>query len=390
MNLIEQCCLTFVDAYIGISIGTDISSSESASDIISILQSNNIKHVRLFDSGHQMLEALANTGIEVMVSIPNNQLQAIGESQEKAAEWIDNNIKPFIPSTYITCIAVGDEAPSTLPAMKHLHSALLAADLDYEIKISSPQSLEMIQEPFPPSAASFNATSIPDMHNLLQFLKNTGSPFMLNAHPSIYDLFQPVHSNKPIMDPNTLLYYSNMFDAVVDAAYYSMEALNFSGIPVILTEPMQQEAITNTALVHGRSLIWDSISRSGTPSRPHEPVSIYIHLFDEGLQHGLVSGRMMYSVTLAAGGLFCVANQNADPNALQVGLNWACGPGGADCSAIQPGQPCYDSNNLAAVASYAYNDYYQRTQATGGTCSFNNTAMTTTNDPSKFTILIVT
>ncbi|CAD5183613.1 unnamed protein product [Musa acuminata subsp. burmannicoides] len=84
----------------------------------------------------------------------------------------------------------------------------------------------------------------------------------------------------------------------------------------------------------------------------------------------------------ASGLVFCVANPSADANALRNGLDWACGPGAANCTAIQPGQPCYEPNNLTALASYAYNEYYQRTRASGGSCSFNNTAMTTTSDPS--------
>jgi hypothetical protein len=80
--------------------------------------------------------------------------------------------------------------------------------------------------------------------------------------------------------------------------------------------------------------------------------------------------------------LFCVAIATADPTALQDGLNWACGSGGADCAPIQEGQPCYEANNLVELASYAYNDYYHKAGSSGGTCSFNGTAATTTNDPS--------
>ncbi|CAN6219631.1 unnamed protein product [Urochloa humidicola] len=88
--------------------------------------------------------------------------------------------------------------------------------------------------------------------------------------------------------------------------------------------------------------------------------------------------------SLATGsGMFCVASQGADPAALQAGLNWACGPGHADCTAIQPGGPCYKQNNLQAVASYAYNDYYQRSAKTSTACDFNGTATTTTQDPSS-------
>jgi hypothetical protein len=80
---------------------------------------------------------------------------------------------------------------------------------------------------------------------------------------------------------------------------------------------------------------------------------------------------------------FCVAKPNADPGKLQVGLNWACGQGGANCSAIQEGQPCYLPNTYQNHASYAYNDYYQKMHLAGATCDFDGTATTTTANPSK-------
>ncbi|KAG0458407.1 hypothetical protein HPP92_023261 [Vanilla planifolia] len=80
---------------------------------------------------------------------------------------------------------------------------------------------------------------------------------------------------------------------------------------------------------------------------------------------------------------FCVAKQNADQTALSLGINWACGPGLANCTPIQPGQPCYVANNLVAIASFAYDAYYQASQSSGGTCFFNNTAMLTNIDPSN-------
>ncbi|WOK92444.1 glucan endo-1,3-beta-glucosidase 4-like isoform X1 [Canna indica] len=96
----------------------------------------------------------------------------------------------------------------------------------------------------------------------------------------------------------------------------------------------------------------------------------------------LLSFASLADATNPSGVVFCVANPSADPTAVSDGLNWACGPGSANCIPIQPGQPCYVANNLTALASYAYNDYYQRTRASGGSCDFNKTAMTTLNDPS--------
>ncbi|CAD6222910.1 unnamed protein product [Miscanthus lutarioriparius] len=53
------------------------------------------------------------------------------------------------------------------------------------------------------------------------------------------------------------------------------------------------------------------------------------------------------------------------------------------CQDKLPGGPCYKQNDLEALASYAYNDYYQKNFATGATCYFNGTAATTTADPSS-------
>lgn len=100
-------------------------------------------------------------------------------------------------------------------------------------------------------------------------------------------------------------------------------------------------------------------------------------------ERSLGKRRLLQTTPTASSGMFCVAKEGADPTALQKGLNWACGPGHADCTAIQPGAPCYKANNLPALASYAYNDYYHRNANSGATCNFDGTATTSNIDPSK-------
>lgn len=81
--------------------------------------------------------------------------------------------------------------------------------------------------------------------------------------------------------------------------------------------------------------------------------------------------------------LWCVAKNNADDQALQGAINWACGPGGADCSPIQQGGPCYDPNNIQTTASWAFNDYYLKHGLTDDACSFSNSAALTSLNPSQ-------
>ncbi|KAL1562750.1 PLASMODESMATA CALLOSE-BINDING PROTEIN 5-like [Salvia divinorum] len=92
----------------------------------------------------------------------------------------------------------------------------------------------------------------------------------------------------------------------------------------------------------------------------------------------------------AARQLWCVAKNNAEDAALQSALDWACGPGGADCGPIQNGGACYDASDVARMASFAFNNYYVKSRNSGDdTCSFSNTAALTDLNPShgncKFT-----
>lgn len=400
-------------------------------DVVAILKAHQITHVRLFDADAHMLTALADTGIEVMVSVTNDEILRVGESPSVAAAWINKNVAAYVPSTNITAIAVGSEvltsipnaAPILVPAMNYLHKALVASDLNYQVKVSTPHSMDMIPKPFPPSTAAFNSSWNSTIYQILQFLKNTNSYYMLNAYPYYgyinsngifpidYALFQPLSSVKEIVDPNTLFHYTSMFDAMVDATYNSISTFNFSGVPIVVTETgwpwfggaKEPDATTKNAETFNNNLIRRVSNDSGPPSQPDIPINTYIYeLFNEDKRPGPVSernwgifftnGSSVYPIDLGAsdaGSLnssvaFCIAKQDADPKKLQDGVNWACGPGQANCTAIQEGQPCYFPDTLQNHASYAYNDYYQKMHSSGGTCDFDGTAIATTRDPSKF------
>ncbi|GAB2224802.1 hypothetical protein Droror1_Dr00005579 [Drosera rotundifolia] len=86
----------------------------------------------------------------------------------------------------------------------------------------------------------------------------------------------------------------------------------------------------------------------------------------------------------SSGGAWCIASPSASQTALQVALDYACGYGGADCTAIQPGGSCYNPNTIRDHASYAFNDYYQKNPVSTS-CVFGGVAQLNYTDPSSGT-----
>ncbi|KAK1305090.1 Glucan endo-1,3-beta-glucosidase 1 [Acorus calamus] len=113
-------------------------------------------------------------------------------------------------------------------------------------------------------------------------------------------LFKPLPPSKEEVDPNTLLHYTNVFDAMIDAVYFSMSNLNFTDVEVLVTETgwpskgdpkVEPFANADNADAYNSNLIKHVlVDRGGTPLRPATTPSVYIYeLFDEDLRPGPVS-----------------------------------------------------------------------------------------------------
>ncbi|KAL3731310.1 hypothetical protein ACJRO7_028221 [Eucalyptus globulus] len=358
--------------FIGVNIGTDLSDMLSPTQVVALLKAQNIRHLRLYDTDHAMLLALANSGIGITVSVPNDQLLGIGQSNATAAYRVARNIIAHVPATNITAIAVGSE---------FIHSALVASNLDSRIKVSTPHSSSIIIDSFPPS-------------------QSTGSYLMLNVYP-YYDYMQSnvtipldyalfLHIRKTLtVDSNTLLHYTNVFDAAVNAAYFAMSYLNFINIPIVVTE--SADATLENANIYNSNLIKHVLNNTGTPKHPGVAVSTYIYeLYNEDQRLGSVSeknwglfdanGVPIYILHLTGAGTvlaidttnqtFCVAKEGADKKMLQAALVGLVGPEN------------YEPDNVVAHATYAFNAYYQKMGKASGTYDFGSIATVTTTNPS--------
>lgn len=370
-----------------------------------------------------------------MIGIPNLDLLPFSQFQSNADTWLKNSILPYYPATKITYITVGAEITESpgnvsslvVPAMRNIFTALKKAGLHKRIKISSTHSLGILSRSFPPSAGAFDSKYASFLKPMLEFLAENQSPFMIDLYPYYarrdspnnvsldYALFQ---SSSEVIDPNTGLLYTNMFDAQVDALYYALMALNFRTIKVMVTEtgwptkgsPKEKDATPDNAQIYNTNLIRHVVNDSGTPAKPGEELDVYIFsLFNENRKPGLESERnwglfypdqtSLYNLdftgkaaldttsnsSISSGNgtaSWCIASTKASEMDLQNALDWACGSGNVDCTAIQPSQPCYEPDTLLSHASFAFNSYYQQNGASEIACSFGGNGVKVDKDPS--------
>ncbi|XP_039043130.1 glucan endo-1,3-beta-glucosidase 13-like [Hibiscus syriacus] len=315
--------------------------------------------------------------------------------------------------------------------MRNVVSALRKSNLQDRIKVSTSLPFDVLSKTYPPSQGAFKSSLAFLLNPLLQFLNENRSPFMINLYPYFaigdssldYVLFRP--SPQANVDPGTGLRYDNMFDAQLDAVHFaivnqrfSLADQNFADMKIIVKETgypskgsggdryatNENARIYNTNLIShvtsgsGSRTTTDEVvgTMSGTPAMPNGDVDVYIFsLFNENLKQGpdieknwgifYPNMEPVYNLEFpgkASGKSWCVASTRAPPSDLQKALDWACGPGKADCSLIQRGQPCFEPDTLLSHASYAFNNYYHKNGATDESCSFGGTGIKVYTDPS--------
>lgn len=422
-------------SYIGVNYGQVADNLPPPSATAKLLQSTSIGNVRLYGADSAIIKALANTGIGIVIGASSGEVPTLASDPNFATQWVNSNVKPFYPSSKITVITVGNEVMTfgddnlksqLLPAMRNVQNALNAASLGGKIKVSTVHSMAVLGQSDPPSAGRFDPASADLMRGLLEFQKETGSPFAINPYPFFayrgdstrpealaFCLFQP---NSGRVDSGTGIKYMNMFDAQVDAVHSALNAMGFKEIEILVAETGwpyngdSNEAGTNVenAKAYNGNLIAHLNSMVGTPLMPGKSVETYIFaLYDEDLKPGPGSERafglfrpdlsMTYDIGLtktsqtpstpvnpsqpktAAG--WCVPKAGVSDDQLQANLDYACSHG-IDCGPIQPGGACFEPNTVGAHATYAMNLLYQTAGRNPWNCDFSQTATLTSNNPS--------
>lgn len=298
----------------GVNWGRVANNLPSATNVVALLKSEGLTHVKLFDTDPAVLSALSHSGLHVAITMPNEVLFYAAKRPSFAHSWVSKNVAVHYPRVQIDSIAVGNEVfvdPHNLtkclvPAMTNVHAALVRLKLDGAIKVSSPIALSALANSYPSSSGAFREDLVDNvMKPMLELLRKSGSFLMFNVYPFFaysansdvipldYAIFRP---NSGVVDPNTGKQYFSLFDAQLDAVFSALKAVGYEDVKIVVSEtgwPSKGDeneigAGEENAAAYNGNLVRRVLSgNAGTPLMPDAGIDVYLFaLFNENQKTG--------------------------------------------------------------------------------------------------------
>lgn len=80
---------------VGVNWGSQLSHPLLPDSVVKMLKKNGIARVKLFDADPWPVGALVDSGIEVMLGIPNDMLETMSSSYGNAQDWVNENVTSY-------------------------------------------------------------------------------------------------------------------------------------------------------------------------------------------------------------------------------------------------------------------------------------------------------
>ncbi|KAL2246537.1 UNVERIFIED_CONTAM: Glucan endo-1,3-beta-glucosidase 5 [Sesamum indicum] len=402
--------------------------------VVDLLLQNGIRHLKIFSTSENVLEAFAGGDIAITVTLPNEGLKHIVNTGV-AAYWLQQKIrKNQNKNINITCLYVGSQPFSAfyrtetydnaVDTLKIIQQALRLNGYD-TVVATTPHFTDVLKPGImKPSEADFRPDLKEKMVEFVSVLNASNAPFVMDVFPihfvaenkwDIEFAFLDNKSNFSIEDNGHV--YTNVFEFVYDSFVTAITKAGAPNLKVIVgqigwpTDGFPGANVANAERFF-REFIPFVKSTKGTPLRPGISIDVYIHsLVDENLSRislgafqrhwGLYTsyGEPKYKIdfsgahrdiypTTAKGVVlmpkrWCVfKGDKTNLTKVENQVSRACAE--ADCTSLLPGGLC-SQLTFEQNVSYAFNRYFQMNSqysTNGSSCDFENLATVVTEDPS--------
>ncbi|KAK1279999.1 hypothetical protein QJS04_geneDACA004928 [Acorus gramineus] len=285
----------------GINYGLLGDNLPTPTDAVALVKRCGMSKVRLFEPKPEVLQALRGSGLGVSLGIRNEDLSTLASSTDAARTWLTTNYYPYIPDLNVLYITAGNEvipgsnAQYVVPALKNIQS-VLTQDKKTGVLPTTVVSGAVFQDTYPPSGATFTSEALPIMTDLITFLKGAGFPLLVNIYPYFAYAANPsaISLDFALLQPNATgfmdgsLKYTNLFDAMYDAAVWAVEKAGGEGLNVYVSEtgwPSGGNGAGTTpenAAAYVNNFYKLNMNGPGSPKRPNASPDAYVFaLFNE-------------------------------------------------------------------------------------------------------------
>nr|GMC81888.1 glucan endo-1,3-beta-glucosidase 8-like [Ipomoea batatas] len=427
---------------LGVNWGDISSHPLPPKSVVKMLKANGIKKVKLFNSPEPILNALAGSGIEVMIGTPNALLKDL-VNYNVAKAFVKENVTRYNPTSpdgvKITLVGVGNEPflkfykklglfNVTYPALANMQKALNDAGIGKTVKATVPLNADVYMSPKEkpvPSAGMFRPDILDQVNQIIEVLDKNDAPFMINVYPFLslyfgngsfpvdFAFFDGV--DNPLKDNGKT--YTNVFDANYDTAVAALAREGHGKMTVTVGEigwPTDGNEFANASFASRfyNGFTKHMASKKGTPARPGSDIEVYMFgLFDEDQKSILpgdferhwgilgYDGQPKFDLDLSGGNgkgkiltgvpeiqylpkKWCAVKSDVKFTNIKATIAYACDR--ADCTATSNGSSCH-SLSEAEKLSYYFNAYFQAQNQATGSCNFGGLAEITTKNLSTST-----